>query len=183
MKKFVSIFVVSFFVLSFSTFSQTKLKIEIPAVDNGDVIIKPLGATGHQGLIFSIPFTGNGTNYFSFGDGSNSWMSIFDDRTVKIDGKLYATEIEVTSDVWSDFVFKPEYNLMPLNELEEFIKTNNHLPNIPTETEVKANGINVAEMNAKLLQKVEELTIYMIQLKKENDILKQNFQNLQVKTK
>ena len=61
---------------------------------------------------------------------------------------------------------------MPINELEGFIKENNHLPNIPTEAEVKKDGINVAEMNAKLLGKVEELTLYVILLKKENEQIK-----------
>jgi len=69
---------------------------------------------------------------------------------------------DVTS--WSDFVFEPEYNLMSLKDLETYIKTNKHLPEIPTTAQVEENGIAIGEMNAKLLQKIEELTLYIIQL-------------------
>lgn len=73
---------------------------------------------------------------------------------------------------WPDYVFNKNHKLMPLNEVENFIKANNHLPNIPTEAEVKTNGINVAEMNVKLLQKVEELTLYVIEQQKQIEELK-----------
>ena len=55
---------------------------------------------------------------------------------------------------------------MPLNELEEFINEKQHLPNVPSAAEVEENGVNVGEMNAILLQKVEELTLYIIQIEK-----------------
>lgn len=99
-------------------------------------------------------------------------MAIYNNATVKIDGKLYAKEIEVKPNVWADYVFKPNYKLMPLNKSEGFIKENKHLPGIPTESEVTTDGINVAEMNAKLLQKVEELTLYIIEQQKQIDELK-----------
>ena len=69
----------------------------------------------------------------------------------------------------ADYVFKPEYKLMPLSELEAFIQKNGHLPNLPTEAEVMENGVNLAEMNVKLLEKVEELTLYVIELEKKID--------------
>lgn len=160
--------------------SNTRLQIGIPTTTNdfavgsllGDIVIRPLGGiNNHQGIIFSIPNNWNdGTSYFAFGDSYNAlWIKIFNNRTIKIDGKLFAKEIEVKTNVWADFVFKTDYKLMPLTELESFIKENNHLPNIPTEAEVNTDGINVAEMNVKLLQKIEELTLYVIQLKKENE--------------
>ncbi len=55
-----------------------------------------------------------------------------------------------------------------MEEVESFIEQNNHLPDIPSEAEVKENGIAVGDMNAKLLQKIEEMTLYMIEMKKEN---------------
>ena len=58
---------------------------------------------------------------------------------------------------------------MPLSELEAFIQKNGHLPNLPTEAEVMENGVNLAEMNVKLLEKVEELTLYVIELEKKID--------------
>jgi hypothetical protein len=78
--------------------------------------------------------------------------------------------VKTTSD-WSDFVFEKNYKLTPLQELEVFINKNKHLPGIPSAQEVVDNGINVAEMDAKLLQKIEELTLYMIEMKKENEKL------------
>ena len=74
---------------------------------------------------------------------------------------------------WSDFVFKPDYKLCPLKEVEQFIQTNQHLPNIPSSEEVISKGVNLAKMDAKLLQKIEELTLYVIDLQKQIDQLKQ----------
>jgi hypothetical protein len=73
---------------------------------------------------------------------------------------------------WSDFVFSKNYKLKPLNEVENYISKNNHLPDIPSAEEVVTNGIDVQKMDAKLLQKIEELTLYVIELKKEIDLLK-----------
>nr|WP_320120074.1 hypothetical protein [uncultured Marinifilum sp.] len=89
------------------------------------------------------------------------------DYPLDVNGTIRAKEIKVEAD-WADFVFEEDYQLMPLSELEEFIEQNGHLPEIPTEKEVKEKGISVGEMNTKLLQKIEELTLYVIQLKKEN---------------
>lgn len=74
---------------------------------------------------------------------------------------------------WSDFVFDDDYKLMSLGNLESYIKTNRHLPEIPTAKEVAQDGIDVAAMDAKLLQKIEELTLYVIELKKEMETMKQ----------
>jgi hypothetical protein len=89
-----------------------------------------------------------------------------------VQGKLGATEVVVTKNGWSDFVFKKDYNLKPLDKVAEYIAKNKHLEGIPTEAEVKKNGVSVGEMQAKLLQKVEELTLHMIEMKKENYQLK-----------
>jgi hypothetical protein len=80
---------------------------------------------------------------------------------------------------WSDFVFKKEYDLPTLSEVEKHIREKGHLENITSEKEVLENGINLGEMNAKLLQNIEELTLYMIDIKKENDQMKAD--NLELK--
>lgn len=67
---------------------------------------------------------------------------------------------------WSDFVFAENYTLRTLDEVEEYIKENKHLPEIPSTAEVHKNGLDLAQMDAKLLQKVEELTLYIIQQQK-----------------
>jgi len=92
--------------------------------------------------------------------------------TGTFNGKIKCTEVEVLLAAWPDHVFKSGYNLMPLQEVETFINVNKHLPGVPSETEVLQNGVNVGEMNAILLQKIEELTMYMIELKKDNELLK-----------
>jgi len=73
---------------------------------------------------------------------------------------------------WYDHVFYPDYQLRPLDELETFIKENNHLPEIPSAKEVEENGLDLGEMQGKLLLKIEELTLYIIQQQKEIDELK-----------
>lgn len=138
----------------------------------GDVVLRTIGGT--NSLYFYIPnVLGDGNSSIGFGDDKNSkWFQIRNDKTVRIDGKVYATEIEVKINVWSDFVFNSDYKLKPLDEVEKFIIENKHLEGIPTAAEVCEKGINIADMNAVLLQKVEELTLYLIELKKDNDILK-----------
>lgn len=80
---------------------------------------------------------------------------------------------------WSDFVFANDYKLRPLDEVEEYINKNKHLPEIPSAQEVEKEGLDLAQMDAKLLQKVEELTLYMIDMKKENEQLKKRLSELE----
>jgi hypothetical protein len=73
------------------------------------------------------------------------------------DGILKAKEVSVSLSGWPDYVFGEDYPLVNLREIETFIKENKHLPEIPSAKEVEANGINLGEMQSKLLQKVEEV--------------------------
>ena len=73
---------------------------------------------------------------------------------------------------WSDFVFNKDYKLRSLHDVESYINANKHLPEIPSAKEVGEEGIDVAAMDARLLQKIEELTLYIIQQQKEIDELK-----------
>ncbi|WP_422359459.1 hypothetical protein [Reichenbachiella sp.] len=84
-----------------------------------------------------------------------------------VEGSIGAREIKVEASGWSDFVFSNNYVLRTLEEVEQHITENGHLPEIPSEAEVTENGINLGEMNAKLLQKIEELTLYLIEQNKE----------------
>ena len=95
-----------------------------------------------------------------------------------VDGKIISKEVKVSLDEWADFVFEPDYELMPLEKLESYINFNNHLPSFPSENKVIEEGLNLGEMDAKLLQKIEELTLYLIEqnkrikkLEKKNDSL------------
>jgi hypothetical protein len=78
-----------------------------------------------------------------------------------------------TSADWADYVFAKEYKLKSINELETFVKENKHLPNVPSAEEVVKEGVDMAKMDAKLLEKIEELTLYVIQQQKEIELLKQ----------
>ncbi len=89
-----------------------------------------------------------------------------------VDGTITAKEIKVTQDVWADYVFKDDYELPSLDSVETFIKENKHLPEVPSEAEIKKNGLNMSEMMVTQMKKIEELTLYMIEMKKENDQLK-----------
>jgi hypothetical protein len=73
---------------------------------------------------------------------------------------------------WADYVFDKSFKLKSLKEVESFIKENKHLPDVPSTTDVTKNGIDLAETQALLLQKIEELTLYVIQQQKEIDKLK-----------
>ena len=96
-----------------------------------------------------------------------------------VGGKVACKEVEVTLAYFPDFVFSSDYKLRSLYDVENFINTNKHLPDVPSAKEVASNGVNLGDMNATLLQKVEELTLYMIQLQKENDALKARVSNLE----
>lgn len=89
-----------------------------------------------------------------------------------VNGSIGCQSLTVTTSGWSDFVFEPDYKLPTLSEVETYISQNKHLPDIPSEAEVMEQGISVGEMSSKLLQKIEELTLYVIDLKKENEVLK-----------
>lgn len=82
---------------------------------------------------------------------------------------------------WSDFVFNKSYRLMPLEEVENFINENKHLPDVPSAEEMVENGLDVATMDAKLLQKIEELFLYVIQMQKENEELKKRIEMIESK--
>jgi len=95
-----------------------------------------------------------------------------DDHELFVEGGITTEEINVSAKfTWYDHVFSANYKLLPILELEKVIKSDQHLPDIPTEKEVKANGINLGEMNALLLKKVEELTLYIIDQQKQINAL------------
>lgn len=95
-----------------------------------------------------------------------------------VDGKITSREVEVRLDVWPDFVFADDYDLKPLRTVEQFISENRHLPGIPSEKQVLKEGVEIGQMTALLLQKIEELTLYVIEIDKQNELLKELVQEL-----
>lgn len=89
-------------------------------------------------------------------------------------GALKVKSLRVTTTAWPDYVFGDAHRLMPLQEVEDYIKANGHLPEVPSADEAEADGVDLGEMNKLLLQKVEELTLYVIDLQKQLEELKSN---------
>ena len=98
-----------------------------------------------------------------------------------VKGGILTDEVRVklsTSSTWADYVFAEGYKLKSLKELEDFITKNNHLPNVPSGNQVKEEGINVADMARIQQEKIEELTLYIIQQNKRIEALETKINNL-----
>jgi hypothetical protein len=128
--------------------------------------------------------------YFSFEREGSTMMALHRDGALAIgttnfgdyyklivNGKVRAKELVVETG-WSDFVFEADYELRSLEEVKAYINEHGHLPEIPSAKDVEENGVNVGDMESKLLMKVEELTLYLIDLKEENDRLKHRVDEL-----
>ncbi len=111
----------------------------------------------------------NGTDIYFTAPGNVGIGTNTPAAKLTVDGPVMATEIKVKADVstYPDFVFTPDYKLRTLEETEVFILENGHLPGIPSAGQAVQDGISLGEMNAKLLQKIEELTLYIIEKDKE----------------
>jgi hypothetical protein len=139
-----------------------------------------------QSVPFSIQYNDNGVllpKFKIYGNGRTEIFATNDDKMLHIrrdnliqgnnkdvfsiygDGRLFARQIKVSSSSpWADYVFEKNYSLLPLNELKQYIEKYKHLPNIPSASTIEKEGINVGEMNKLLLEKIEELTLYILQL-------------------
>lgn len=142
-------------------------------VSKGETVFRNL--SGPHSMTFQLPNDNNdGTSFFGFNDVHNgTWVKIFNNATARFNGKIYAKEVEVKANVWADYVFKNDYRLPSLEEVEDYINNNGHLPNIPSEKMILENGINIAEMDARLLAKIEELTLYSIEQNKQIKLLQE----------
>jgi hypothetical protein len=119
-------------------------------------------------------------------DGSgNMGIGIAPSSTSKlaVNGKVAATEVVVTTSPGADYVFEPGYRLAPLGEVAKYVEANRHLPGIPGADEMAAKGVDLAEMQAKLLAKIEELTLHMIRAEEENGALRERVRALESKDK
>lgn len=103
------------------------------------------------------------------------------DAKLAVDGFIYSRKVKVTNTGWADYVFAPSYKLPSLSEVEAFIKKNQHLPDIPSAAEVAKNGLDLGDNQVALLKKIEELTLYLIEIKKENEQMRKEIKALQKK--
>jgi hypothetical protein len=156
-----------------STIKNAKTSFNVPSTNdwtlNGNDIFYDAGIvsvnTANTTKAFSVENTASGQTEFQ----------------VNGDGKVYAREVEVTLSAFPDYVFEDEYPLMSLKELKDFIEKNGHLPNIPKGEDIDNNGIGLGDLSHKQMEKIEELTLYILQLddrlkklEKENKVLKNN---------
>ncbi len=104
------------------------------------------------------------------------------DNKLDVKGTIRAEEVKVETG-WADYVFHEDYELKSLSEVSSYIEENHHLPGIPSAEEVAENGIKLGEMNAKLLEKIEELTLYMIEQNKKIEKQQKEIEILKSKVK
>ena len=136
---------------------------------NGELCFTIGGSNNIAMLINKDGHVGIGTNY------PGSYQ-------LAVEGKIGAREVEVTlASPWPDYVFESSYELTSLGELKAYIAENKHLPNVPSAAEVAENGVNLGQMDAILMQKIEELTLHMIRLDEENQALKAQVEALSQK--
>ncbi len=159
-----------------------------PTASTGNIIIRKQATNK---VIFSLNnTTGDGNHSFVFGDDVNrNTLTILNngrvgigtsspDNELAVKGTIHAQKVKVDLNGWSDFVFNKTYKLPTLQEVERHIKEKGHLKDIPSEKEVVKNGIDLGEMNAKLLQKIEELMLYTIQQQKQIENLQKEIKKL-----
>jgi hypothetical protein len=164
---------------------QATLHIKANSGENANIMLQTTDNTKDAAIIFrntSNTISVGSNNLMNFAATSYSFttgkvgigcVNNMNDFALAVQGGVVCAKMSVLDiDSWPDFVFGDGYNLMNLYELEQYINTNQHLPNVPAAGEVSANGINLGEMNAILLQKVEELTLHIIELQKQIDELK-----------
>ncbi|PWB21468.1 hypothetical protein [Flavobacterium sp. HTF] len=160
----------------------SKLKFTFYNGQNGNVglselyFIHPEATSPYSGLL--VPAANNwksvgvdlvATNSGNVGIGINTPKNKLD-----VNGTIHSREVKVDTQNWSDYVFKKEYDLPTLEEVEKHINEKGYLIDMPSEAEVLKDGINLGEMNVKLLQKIEELTLYMIEINKKVNELQVN---------
>jgi len=120
----------------------------------------------------------NGNSYFN---GGNVGIGTTNpQQKLHVKGTVYSTEVKVdlAAGTGPDYVFSSNYQLPTLNDVKTYIDQHKHLPEVPSAKEMEANGVNLGEMNMLLLKKIEELTLYMIDMKKENEVQQREIEAL-----
>jgi hypothetical protein len=142
-------------------------------------------AVSHQGQK-RVYLNTNGNSYFNGGNVGIGTSS--PTEKLSVNGNIRSKKLIVTQNGWADYVFNDEYYLRPLTQVERFIKENKHLPDMPTAKEVAKEGVDIGATQALLLKKIEELTLYIIEIKKEdeqtkkdNELLKKRIEKIENK--
>ena len=123
------------------------------------------------------PYSTYTTMFTVLGNGNVGIGTASPQHLLHVAGTIGAEEV-IVSATGADYVFDPGYRLSPLTEVADYIQANHHLPEIPSAKEVQEKGVSLGDMQSKLLAKIEELTLHMIQAEKENADLRQKLQRL-----
>ncbi len=154
-----------------------------PFTVNGDTEFRNYYGTGDFKFFVSNGSHGNGNTIGLLikENGNVGIGTTSPDMKLTVKGNIHAEEVKIDLNVPApDYVFKEDYDLRSIEELENFIKENSHLPEIPSAKEFERNGIMQAEMDMNLLKKIEELTLYTIQQQKEIESLKKENQEVKL---
>jgi hypothetical protein len=116
------------------------------------------------------------SNFLVTGSGRVGIGTTTPQATLAVNGDIFCKKIQVTQTGWPDYVFQQNYHLLPLQEVAEYIKQNNHLPEVPSADELKRDGLNLGDNQATLLKKIEELTLYAIEQNKKLEVQQQQLQ-------
>lgn len=179
-----------------TTSPQTKLHIQGTTstysriANSGGNTRLTFGAVTGRNIIYSQTYNGeaqilklqvNNENNFVIDTNGNIGIGTVstDSHKLAVEGSIGARKIKVEATGWSDFVFENDYHLRPLEEVEQFISNNKHLPEIPSAQDVKRNGIDLGQMDSKLLMKIEELTLYLIEQNKQNQAQQARIEQLE----
>ncbi len=117
--------------------------------------------------------TGGNSSVYASGNGNVGIGTTSPSEKLSVNGNIRTKKLIVAQTNWPDYVFHPAYQLKPLDEVEKFVQVNRHLPGVPSQKEVDRQGLDVGDTQALLLKKIEELTLYMIEVKKENKVLQE----------
>lgn len=170
---------------------QYKLNVAQDITMDQDINIAQFGITGAtdnaKRLVMGYDVNGSGFGYIKAGWYNHGWTNLAlqplggnvgigtttPDSKLAVNGTIHSTEVKVDMNGWPDYVFKPEYDLLPLSDVKNYIDKNQHLPEVPSAQEIAKDGLNLGEMNKLLIKKIEELTLYLIEIKKESESLKE----------
>jgi hypothetical protein len=144
----------------------------------------PFNPAGLYGLEIGVPPIAGGdpAKHLMFSTNYNIRMAIMDNGNIgigttnpshklSVNGGIRAKEVRVNTG-WADYVFEPQYKLRPLAQVEQFIKENGHLPEIPAASVIQTEGLDVGALQTKMMAKIEELTLYLIEANKQIELLK-----------